>query len=76
MTVLAPGDPYAARLAIDYPDRLDRFTTLLRLIYVVPILIILSLLTSTGNTPVVTQGDNRVVSSGGGIAAWLFLATC
>ena len=34
---------YAARLEIDYPERLDRLTTLFRLVLIVPILIILSL---------------------------------
>ena len=35
---------YPARLAIDYPDRaLDRLSTLLRLIYVIPIAIVLGL---------------------------------
>ena len=71
----AAGRPYAARLTIDYPDRLDRFTTLLRLIWIIPILIILSLLTSTGNQTVATQSGNRVISTGGGIQAGLFVAT-
>ena len=36
--------PTPARLAIDYPDRaLDRLSTLLRLIYVIPIAIVLGL---------------------------------
>jgi uncharacterized protein DUF4389 len=34
---------YAARLEVDYPERLDRFTTLFRLISIVPSVIILSL---------------------------------
>lgn len=39
--------PYAARLEIDYPDRdLDRFSTLLRLLYVLPIAIVIGLLSS------------------------------
>lgn len=71
----AAGRLYAARLTIDYPDRLDRFTTLLRLIWIIPILIILSLLTSTGNQTVATQSGNRVISTGGGIQAGLFVAT-
>jgi hypothetical protein len=33
-----PQGPYPARLDIDYPEGLDRFTTLLRLIWIVPIL--------------------------------------
>jgi hypothetical protein len=70
-----PQGPYPARLDIDYPERLDRFTTLLRLIWIIPILIILSLLTSTGNQTIVAQSGNRVVSTGGGISGGLWLAT-
>jgi hypothetical protein len=73
--MITPSQPYAARLDVDYPDKLDRLTTLLRLIWIIPIAVILSLLTSTGNTTVVTQSGNRVVSSGGGIAGGLWLAT-
>jgi hypothetical protein len=40
-----PATPtrYAARLEIDYPERLDRLSTLFRLVWIVPIVIILSL---------------------------------
>jgi len=67
--------PYAARLSIDYPERLDRLTTFLRLIWLIPILIILSLLTATGNETVATEAGERVTSTGGGISAGLWLAT-
>lgn len=40
---------YAARLDIDYPEKLDRLTTLFRLIWIIPIVIILCLLTATGS---------------------------
>jgi hypothetical protein len=42
--VTTPGQPYAARLVIDYPETLDRTTTLLRIIWAIPILVIQSLL--------------------------------
>jgi hypothetical protein len=39
--------PYAARLEIDYPDRdLDRVSTLLRILYVIPIAIVVGALSS------------------------------
>jgi hypothetical protein len=41
-----PSKTYAARLDIDYPDRLSRLTTFFRLIMVIPIAIIQSLLSS------------------------------
>ncbi len=56
--------PYAARLDIEYPERLDRLTTFFRLIWAIPILVILGLLSSSG-------GDE----GSGGILAGLFLAT-
>ena len=70
-----PQVPYAARLDIDYPETLDRFTTLVRLIWVIPIAIILSLLTATGNGSVVTENGHRAASTGGGLAGGLFFAT-
>src|SRR5436305_15280747 len=67
---------YAARLTIDYPERLDRLTTLLRVIWIIPIAVILSLLTATGNATVVRETGERVMrSTGGGTSGGLFLAT-
>jgi hypothetical protein len=68
-------EPYAARLNIDYPDRLNRLTTLFRLIWIIPIAIMYSLLTSTGNETVITQTGQRVQTSSGGIVGGLFVAT-
>jgi hypothetical protein len=70
-----PPEPYAARLDIDYPERLDRVTTFFRLIWIIPIAIILSLLTATGNETVITATGERIVQSSGGISAGLWLAT-
>ena len=42
-SVPAARTPYPARLEVDYPERLDRFTTFFRLIWIVPILVVLSL---------------------------------
>ncbi|MCP4307692.1 MAG: DUF4389 domain-containing protein [bacterium] len=44
MTVVTQSRPYAARLDIDYPDKLDRFTTFFRLLWVIPAAIVVSLL--------------------------------
>ncbi len=73
--MVTPTQPYAARLDIDYPDQLDRFTTFFRIIWIIPIAIILALLTATGNETVVTETGERVSESGGGISAGLALAT-
>ena len=69
-----PSEPYAARLEIDYPEQLDRFTTFFRLIWIIPIFIILMLLTGTGNETAVEAGE-QVERTGLGIAGGLFIAT-
>jgi uncharacterized protein DUF4389 len=71
----AEADTYAVRLRVDYPDRLDRVTTLLRVFWVIPIAIILGLITASGGTRVVTQTGETVRTSGGGILGGLALAT-
>lgn len=71
---------YPARLEIDYPDRLDRLTTFFRLIWAIPIVIILALITANGTETVeVVDESGRMMSevstTGFGIAGGLFLAT-
>src|SRR5688500_17604309 len=70
-----PAGPYAARLDIDYPERLARLTTFLRLIWVIPIAIVLRLLTATLHETVVTPTGEEMARSGWGIAGGLWLAT-
>jgi hypothetical protein len=70
-----PAGPHAARLEIDYPDRLDRLTTAFRLIWIIPIAVVLSLLTATGNETIVTSTGQTVVRTTGGITSGLFVAT-
>jgi len=41
---------YAARLEIDYPEKLDRLTTFFRLIWIIPIAIIFGLISGAGET--------------------------
>ena len=41
----AQPESYPARLEVDYPEQLNRLTTLLRIIWIIPILVILVLLT-------------------------------
>jgi hypothetical protein len=62
--------PYAARLNVDYPEKFERLTTALRLIWIIPIAIILGLLTVTGS-----ESGDQVRNAGGGIASGLFVAT-
>jgi small-conductance mechanosensitive channel len=71
----ATPEVYAARLDIEYPDRLDRLTTFFRLIWAVPILVIVGLLTATGNETVITETGEQVRTTGGGIVGGLWAAT-
>ena len=51
---MANSAQYAARLEIDYPEELDRLTTFFRLIWIIPIAIILGLISAAGDTVTVT----------------------
>lgn len=71
---------YAARFAIDYPETLDRTTTFFRLLWAVPIVVVLTLLTATASDTVTVVSESgevveRVTRSGVGITGGLFLAT-
>lgn len=79
---MAESPQYAARLEIDYPPTLDRLTTLLRLFWIIPIAIVLSLVSGAGETVTRTitvdeagQVVRTVQESAGGLAASLFVAT-
>lgn len=71
----ANGGRYAARLQVDYPEKLDRFTTFFRLIWVIPIAIVIGLLTASGNQTMVTASGQQVAGTGGGLLAGLAFAT-
>lgn len=70
---------YPARLEIDYPDQLDRVSTLFRIVLIIPIAIVLSLVSSsaTSSTTIYKSGEiiEKTTSTGGGIAGGLFAAT-
>jgi hypothetical protein len=71
---------YPARLEVDYPETLDRLTTFFRLIWAIPIVVVLTILTANGSDTVTTVSQtgetvSKVSQSGAGIAGGLFLAT-
>jgi hypothetical protein len=55
---------YPARLEVDYPEKLDRFTTFFRIIWIIPIAIILGLISGAGetvtNTVVLNQAGEAI----------------
>jgi hypothetical protein len=65
---------YAARLNVDYPEKLDRLTTLLRLIWIIPIGIILALIATSGQTVTVNE-TGEVIRKAGGLPSGLAVAT-
>ncbi|MBA3369648.1 MAG: DUF4389 domain-containing protein [Geodermatophilaceae bacterium] len=71
----APSMPYPARLNIDYPEKLDRLSTFFRLIWAMPIVIALTLLTAAGGETVVAETGEGIRTTGGGILSGLFVAT-
>jgi hypothetical protein len=73
---------YSARLTIDYPDKLDKLTTFFRIIWIIPIAIILALVSRTGetitNTIFLNQAGEvvkRTRETAGGLATGLVVAT-
>lgn len=65
---------YAARLEVDYPEKLDRLTTFFRLIWIIPIAIILALITTAGETVTINE-VGEVIRRGGGLPSGLAVAT-
>jgi uncharacterized protein DUF4389 len=72
---MADSVSYAARLEIDYPGQMDRLTTFFRLIWALPILVIIALVSGPATSRVVDQSGNVIQSAGGGVTAGLFIAT-
>ena len=72
---MADSSDYAARFDVDYPGQMDRLTTFFRLIWAIPILIVLGILANNGGGHYVDQAGHAVQTGGGGITAGLFVAT-
>ena len=66
---------YPASLNVDYPKKLDRLTTFFRVIWAIPVLAILILLTATGNENFSNEAGKEMSQNGGGIVVGLFAAT-
>lgn len=79
MTIATTGG-YAARLDIDYPDKLDRLTTFFRLLWAIPIMVVLVLVGGTGQetTRVVSESGETIkviTDSAGGVLGGIAVAT-
>ena len=62
---MANSTEYSARLNVDYPEELDRLTTLFRIIWIIPIAIILALITTAGETVIVNEAGEVIRKMGG-----------
>ena len=73
---MADGTDTAVTFDIDYPDhKLERLSSFFRLIWALPILIVLGILANNGGGHYVDQAGRTVQVGGGGITAGLFVAT-
>lgn len=71
---------YAARLEIDYPEKLDRLTTFFRLLWIIPIAIIFALISGGGETTTIILNETgevvkRTQDAAGGLLSGLAAAT-
>jgi hypothetical protein len=67
---------YPASLSIDYPNKLDRLTTFFRLLWAIPVLILISILTAPGSGEFKhSSAHNATMNWGGDIASGLIVAT-
>lgn len=72
---MANKNSYPASLDIKYSDKLDRLTTFFRLIWAIPILIILTILTGSGSETVMNEATKEVTINGSGIMGALTTVT-
>ena len=65
MSTPAPTDhaPYPARLQVDHPERLDRLTSFFRLLWIIPIAIVLSALSGAATSTVKVVNETGEVLS-------------
>jgi hypothetical protein len=73
---------YAARLDVDYSEKLDRLSSFFRVIWIIPIAIVIGLIAGAGetvNNTIVLNEAGQIIRRGrettGGILSGLFLAT-
>lgn len=67
--------PYPVKFDVDYPKSLDRASTFFRALLSIPIVILFTVLTTSGGSEYVNEAGQQIASSGGGITSGLFGAT-
>jgi hypothetical protein len=66
---------YPVSFDVDYPEKLDRFTTFVRIIWAIPALAILTILTSSGSGSFMHTAGKNAANGGGDITIGLSIAT-
>jgi hypothetical protein len=75
MSAQSLASVYPARLQVDYPERLNRVTTLFRVIVSIPIVIVITVLSAEATRTAYDRSGEEITQTSGGISAGLFLAT-
>jgi hypothetical protein len=75
MTTQSVTSEYPARLQVDYPDQLNRVTTLFRVIVSIPIVILITILSAEATQTAYDRSGEAITQTSGGISGGLFLAT-
>ena len=68
-------DTYPSSLEIDYPKKLNRVSSFFRIIWALPIVAIMAIISAEGTKSYTYELGRKVVESGPGIATALFIAT-
>lgn len=68
-------ETYPATFDIDYPEKLDRWTTFFRILWSIPALAILFLLEGSGGEGFTNEAGKETSASGAGLGLGLFIAT-
>ena len=71
----AKNKDYPVSLDIDYPESVDRLSSFFRIIWAIPIMVIVSLLSASGSDTYTNSAGDQITRSGLGIAGGLFVAT-
>jgi len=72
---MATKNSYPANLDVDYPKQLNRLTTFFRVVWALPILVILTILSVSGGEGFTNEAGKEMSQSGAGILGGLFAAT-
>lgn len=74
-TVAKITSTYPVRFDVDYHEKHDRLTSFLRLLWSIPVLVLVGLLSSSGYSNMSGEHSRTATASGGGIIAGLSVAT-